>query len=66
MGFFDINRFGESYSLFEDGIMEQSKRELLETKGWKVGTVTEFLELTPEEAALVEIKLALSRSSKTK
>ncbi|BAZ87194.1 MULTISPECIES: transcriptional regulator, partial [Aphanizomenonaceae] len=46
--------------------MEQSKRELLETKGWKVGTVTEFLELTPEEAALVEIKLALSRSSKTK
>jgi hypothetical protein len=66
MGFFDINRFGESYSLFEDGIMEQSKRELLETKGWKVGTVTEFLELTPKEAALVEIKLALSRSSKTK
>jgi hypothetical protein len=31
--FFDINRFGESYSLFEDGIMDKSKRERLEAKG---------------------------------
>jgi hypothetical protein len=46
--------------------MDKSKRELLEAKGWKVGTVAEFLELTPEEAALIEIKLALSRSSKKK
>ena len=29
--------------------------------GWKDGTVAEFLELTPEESALIEIKLALSR-----
>ena len=34
----------------------------MEAKGWKVGTVTEFLDLTPEEAALIEIKLALSKS----
>ncbi len=34
--------------------------ERLEAKGWKVGTVEEFLELTPEEAALIEIKLAQS------
>ncbi|MDD1416169.1 hypothetical protein MEN41_16535 [Dolichospermum sp. ST_con] len=46
--------------------MEKIKKELLEAKGWKVGTVAEFLELTPEEAALVEIKLALTRSSKKK
>lgn len=46
--------------------MELSKRERLEAKGWKVGTVPEFLQLTSEEAALVEIKLALSLSSKTK
>jgi len=46
--------------------MEQSKREYLEAKGWKVGTVAEFLELTSEETALVEIKLVLSRSSKKK
>ncbi|MBK1987062.1 hypothetical protein A0J48_005840 [Sphaerospermopsis aphanizomenoides BCCUSP55] len=46
--------------------MEKLKIERLEAKGWIVGTVAEFLELTPEEAALVEIKLALSRNSKTK
>jgi DNA-binding XRE family transcriptional regulator len=36
----------------------------LETKGWQVGTVAEFLELTPEETILVKIKLALSKSLK--
>ncbi len=29
--------------------------------GWKDGTVADFLKLTPEESALIEIKLALSR-----
>ena len=33
----------------------------VEELGWKDGTVAEFLELTPEESALIEIKLALSR-----
>ena len=42
--------------------MNESKQKRLEEQGWKVGTVAEFLELTPEETALVEIKLALSRS----
>ncbi len=41
--------------------MNQVKRKQLEAKGWKVGTVAEFLELTPEASALVEIKLALSK-----
>jgi DNA-binding XRE family transcriptional regulator len=41
--------------------MDKTKRQRLEAKGWKVGTVAEFLELTPEESALIEIKLALSR-----
>ncbi len=44
--------------------MEQAKRERLEAKGWKVGTVSEFLELTPQETILIEIKLALSRNLK--
>jgi transcriptional regulator with XRE-family HTH domain len=44
--------------------MDQAKRERLESKGWTIGTVVNFLELTPEEAVLVEIKLALSRSLK--
>ncbi|WP_292751201.1 hypothetical protein [Nostoc sp. NMS4] len=38
--------------------MDQAKRERLESKGWKIGTVADFLELTPEETILVEIKLA--------
>ena len=42
--------------------MNQEKQERLEAQGWKVGTVPEFLELTPEETALIEIKLALSRN----
>jgi DNA-binding XRE family transcriptional regulator len=45
-------------------MMEQTKKELLETKGWKIGTVSDFLELTPEESIFVEIKLALSNSLK--
>ena len=44
--------------------MDKSKRERLESKGWKVGTVSDFLELTPEETIFVEIKLALSESLK--
>lgn len=44
--------------------MEKIKQSRLEKKGWKVGTVAEFLELTPDEEALIEIKLALSRSLK--
>ena len=41
--------------------MKQSKRARLEREGWRVGTAAEFLGLTPEETALVETKLALSR-----
>ncbi len=41
--------------------MKNSKRARLEAHGWRVGSVAEFLELTPEEAAFVETKLALSR-----
>ena len=44
--------------------MEQAKKELLESKGWKIGTVSDFLELTSEEIIFVEIKLALSYSLK--
>ena len=34
----------------------------LEASGWKVGDASEFLALTPEETAYVELRLALSRS----
>ena len=48
----------------EVGYMEKRKIERLQAGGWKVGTVAEFLNLTPEETALIEIKLALSNSLK--
>ena len=44
--------------------MDKAKQARLEKKGWKVGGVAEFLGLTPDEEALIEIKLALSRSLK--
>ena len=40
--------------------MEKAKRKRLENSGWRVGSAAEFLELTPVEAELVEMKLALS------
>ncbi|WP_448570796.1 helix-turn-helix domain-containing protein [Trichothermofontia sp.] len=36
----------------------------MEAKGWSIGSVAEFLELSSEEAILVEIKLALSKRLK--
>lgn len=44
--------------------MDKNKKERLERKGWKVGSVQEFLALTPEESAYIELKLALSESIK--
>jgi DNA-binding transcriptional regulator YiaG len=42
--------------------MKKTKRAALEARGWRVGTAADFLDLTPEEAAFIETKLALSRS----
>jgi len=42
--------------------MDATKQARLEAQGWKVGSVDEFLELTPEEGMLIEIKLALASS----
>ena len=41
--------------------MNTAKRKRLEKAGWKVGTAHEFLNLSPEEAAYVEVKLNLAR-----
>ena len=42
--------------------MKKSKREKLEATGWAVGSAQEFLGLSDADAALIELKLALSRS----
>ena len=44
--------------------MDKNKKERLERKGWKVGSAQEFLGLTPEESAYIELKLELSESIK--
>ena len=46
--------------------MRKAKQKMLEANGWKVGTVKEFLELTDEETALVELKLRLSDALKAR
>lgn len=40
--------------------MNTTKRKRLEAAGWKVGTVDQFLDLSDQETALVELKLALT------
>ena len=42
--------------------MRKTKRDALKKKGWAVGNAEDFLGLTPEEAAYVELKLRLSES----
>ena len=42
--------------------MKSTKKKKLESKGWKIGSAREFLHLSSEEAAYVELKLALSKN----
>lgn len=44
--------------------MKASKRKKLEVAGWKVGSASEFLELSDAEAMLVNMKLALAKKVK--
>lgn len=46
--------------------MNKTKRTKLAKKGWKLGSAAEFLALSTEEAAYVELKLALSEKLKEK
>jgi predicted XRE-type DNA-binding protein len=49
-----------SHLMGGDGAMDARKRAKLQAAGWKVGTAAELLELTPEEAELVEMRVALA------
>jgi len=40
--------------------MKKTKKSNLNAAGWKVGSTADFLELTPEEESLIEIRLALA------
>lgn len=41
--------------------MNKAKKKQLEKRGWKVGSASEFLGLSPEEARSVERKLTFGR-----
>jgi len=45
-------------------MMDKAKQKRLEAKGWKVGSTTDFLRLSNEEARYIELKLALSEHLK--
>ena len=40
--------------------MDKAKQKRLEAAGWKVGTVQDFLELSPEESLLIDIRARLA------
>jgi hypothetical protein len=42
--------------------MNSTKKKRLEVNGWKVGSTAEFLNLSTQEAAYVELKLSLSKA----
>jgi len=44
--------------------VKKAKRAALDRKGWKIGSVEEFLGLSAEETAYVEMKLALGEKLK--
>jgi ribosome-binding protein aMBF1 (putative translation factor) len=44
--------------------MRKQKKKRLESKGWKIGTVKEFLGLSTEESAYIELKIKLAAGLK--
>lgn len=42
--------------------MDKKKQKRLENKGWKVGSAGDFLGLTQEESAYIELKINLSET----
>ena len=58
----DIACPGRTYDTAAKGKekIDTKKRKRLEAVGWRTGNATDFLELEDAEAALVEMKLALS------
>jgi len=44
--------------------MNPEKKRRLEKKGWRVGSAEELLELTPDQAAIVELRLRLADAVK--
>lgn len=41
--------------------MDEEKKKRLEANGWEVGDAGDFLEMSPEESAYVDLQIALGR-----
>ena len=48
-----------------ENVMDKQKRKKLKEKGFHVGSAAEFLELTPEEEAYIDIRLDISNLVKS-
>jgi len=46
--------------------MREEKRKRLESKGWRVGSTREFLDLSPDEEAYIELRLPLANGLKNR
>jgi DNA-binding XRE family transcriptional regulator len=46
--------------------MRESKRKHLQAKGWKVGTTKQFLQLSDDEDAYIELRLKLAEGLKAR
>jgi DNA-binding XRE family transcriptional regulator len=46
--------------------MRESKRKRLQAKGWKVGTAKQFLQLSDEDDAYIELRLKLAEGLKAR
>jgi len=45
--------------------MDSAKKKRLKKSGWTVGDASELLALSPEEAAIIEIKISLAKKFQT-
>ena len=46
--------------------MDDRKRKRLEAKGWKIGSTKDFLQLSDEEEAYIELRLKLAEGLKAR
>jgi ribosome-binding protein aMBF1 (putative translation factor) len=46
--------------------MRAAKRKRLEARGWKIGSVENFLDLSDQESAYIELRLKLARGLKAR
>ena len=46
--------------------MDDRKRKRLEAKGWKIGSTKDFLQLSDEEQAYIELRLKLAEGLKAR